>query len=109
MARKNRIRELREARGWSLEDLAARCVPATTRATVHKLERGNIRLSDDWRARLARALECAPWDLLPLEDRPPVPTDEEAEILNRFRGLSEPDQQKFVALLDILARNEQGN
>lgn len=59
----NRIREWRQKRGWSLQQLAE--ASDTTRAQIDKLERGERRLTVDWMIRLAKPLECLPADLLP--------------------------------------------
>jgi len=61
----NRIKELRLARGWSLDHLAGLIVPRTTASQIHKLESGDRRLTQQWMERVAAALEVAPVDLLP--------------------------------------------
>jgi len=61
----NRIRELRHARGWSLEHLASLIEPPTTASQVHKLESGDRRLTQQWMERVSRALSVAAVDLLP--------------------------------------------
>jgi len=60
----NNIRVLREARGWSMEELASALDPPTTAPTINKLEKGQRRLTDDWMRRIASALHCRPADLL---------------------------------------------
>lgn len=60
----NRIREWRQRRSLSLQQLAE--VSSTTRAQIDKLERGERRLTLDWMVRLAKPLDCLPADLLPL-------------------------------------------
>ena len=57
-----RIRELREARGWSQRELARRA--RTRQATIHALEAGDRRQIFELLDRIAAALECAPGDLL---------------------------------------------
>lgn len=52
---KNRIKDLREARGWSLEQLAARFGDSTTASTVHKLETGTMKLTTEWMEKLGKA------------------------------------------------------
>lgn len=59
----NRIREWRQKRGLSLQQLAE--ASDTTRAQIDKLERGERRLTVDWMLRIAAPLECLPADLLP--------------------------------------------
>lgn len=58
----NRIREWRQRRAMSVQQLATRI--GTTRQQIYKLERGERRLTEDWMRRLAAALGCHPADLL---------------------------------------------
>ena len=58
----NRIREWRLKRGLSMQALAERV--DTSRQQIHKLERGERRLTEDWMRRVASILDCAPADLL---------------------------------------------
>src|SRR5262245_56748691 len=58
----NRIRELREARGMTGEQLA-RAI-GTTSATIYKLERGDRRLTADWMEKIAAVLRCTIADLV---------------------------------------------
>ena len=59
----NGLRAMRERRGLSIEALAAR-LPRSSAKELKKLETGG-RLSFEWKARLAEALECAPDELEP--------------------------------------------
>ncbi len=58
---RNRIKDLREAKGWSQDQLGREI--GTTRQTISRLEAGLRRLSDVWIGKLTRALDCAPGDL----------------------------------------------
>jgi transcriptional regulator with XRE-family HTH domain len=58
----NRIRELRHARGWTLQRLAD--AVGTTKSQIDKLEKGFRRLTVDWMVRLAKPLKCDPRDLM---------------------------------------------
>lgn len=51
-----RIREVRRARGMTLEDVAKACIPATTPQTIGRLETGTRTVSVGWLNRIARAL-----------------------------------------------------
>ena len=51
-----RIREVRRARGMTLDDVAKACVPATTPQTVGRLETGTRTVSVGWLNRIAAAL-----------------------------------------------------
>lgn len=51
-----RIREVRRARGLTLEDVARACVPPTTPQTIGRLETGTRTVSIGWLNRIADAL-----------------------------------------------------
>ena len=59
-----RIREVRRARGLTLEDVAKRCDPPTTPQTVGRLETGTRTVSVGWLNRIARALGVEAQDLV---------------------------------------------
>lgn len=50
---KPRITQMRDDRGWTMEDSARRA--NTTKSTINKLEKGAVRLNEEWIARLAQA------------------------------------------------------
>ncbi len=58
----NRIRALRQRRGWTLQQLAD--ASGTSKSQIDKLEKGERRLTVDWMVRLAKPLGCDPRDLL---------------------------------------------
>jgi len=58
----NRIREIREAAGLSVDEVAERA--GTSGTQIRRLETGTRRLTVDWMQRLAEALECSPADLI---------------------------------------------
>jgi hypothetical protein len=63
---RNRIAELREARGMREVDLALACDPPVSNASViSRLETGILSLTQDWCYRLAPPLSCRPWDFFP--------------------------------------------
>ena len=59
-----RIREVRRARGLTLEDVAQRCEPQTTPQTIGRLETGTRTVSIGWLNRIARALGVEAQDLV---------------------------------------------
>src|ERR1051325_2825193 len=67
-----RIREVRHARGLTLEDVARACVPPTTAQTIGRLETGTRTVSVGWLNRIAAALGVEASDLVSLPDRPDV-------------------------------------
>jgi transcriptional regulator with XRE-family HTH domain len=59
-----RIREVRRARGLTLDDVARRCVPPTTPQTIGRLETGTRTVSVGWLNRIANALGVEAQDLV---------------------------------------------
>jgi len=97
---KNRIAELRKARGLTLQALAD-MVGASNQQISH-LEKGRRGLTVDWVDRLAGALECHPFDLL---DAPPqAKTEREHALLDLFRGMSDEQQDAFFQATAALAK-----
>jgi len=67
------IREVRRAKGLTLQEVADRCVPPTTAQTIGRLETGTRTVSVGWLNRIAAALGVAAADLVTLPDREDVP------------------------------------
>ena len=59
-----RIREVRRARGMTLDDVAQRCTPPTTPQTIGRLEPGTRTVSVGWLNRIAVALGVEANDLV---------------------------------------------
>jgi len=59
-----RIREVRRARGLTLDDVAQRCEPPTTPQTIGRLETGTRTVSVAWLNRIANALGVDAQDLV---------------------------------------------
>jgi hypothetical protein len=59
-----RIREVRRARGMTLDDVARNCVPPTTPQTIGRLETGTRTVSVGWLNRIADALRVDAKDLV---------------------------------------------
>jgi Helix-turn-helix domain len=68
-----RIREVRRARGMTLDDVARACVPATTAQTIGRLETGTRTVSVGWLNRIAAALGVDASDLVAGGDRVELP------------------------------------
>lgn len=64
----NRIRHWRELRGYSQDELGNLCKPKVSQQQIHKLERGERRLTPEYMRQIARPLGVTPPDLLPLTD-----------------------------------------
>ncbi|MGN6375335.1 MAG: helix-turn-helix domain-containing protein [Sphingomonas sp.] len=67
------IREVRRAKGLTLEEVAARCVPPTTAQTIGRLETGTRTVSVAWLNRIAEALGVVTADLVKLPERADLP------------------------------------
>jgi transcriptional regulator with XRE-family HTH domain len=67
------IREVRRARGMTLDDVACACDPPTTAQTIGRLETGTRTVSVAWLNRIAAALGVTASDLVTLPERPDVP------------------------------------
>ena len=63
-----RIREVRRAKGLTLDDVARRCSPPTTPQTIGRLETGTRTVSIGWLNRIADALGVAAGDLVGAQD-----------------------------------------
>ncbi len=68
-----RIREVRRARGMTLDDVARACVPPTTPQTIGRLETGTRTVSVGWLNRIAPALGVDASDLVDHPDRGELP------------------------------------
>jgi transcriptional regulator with XRE-family HTH domain len=68
-----RIREVRRARGLTLDEVAQRCDPPTTAQTIGRLETGTRTVSIGWLNRIARALGVEAQDLVDGSDTSELP------------------------------------
>lgn len=68
-----RIREVRRARGMTLDDVAKACSPPTTPQTIGRLETGTRTVSVGWLNRIASALGVDAADLVDHPDRAELP------------------------------------
>lgn len=66
------IREVRRAKGLTLEEVARRCDPPTTAQTIGRLETGMRTVSVGWLNRIAAALGVEASDLVRLPDQAEV-------------------------------------
>lgn len=68
-----RLREVRRARGMTLDEVASACVPSTTPQTIGRLETGARTVSVGWLNRIAKALGVDAADLIDHPDRGDLP------------------------------------
>ncbi|MEG3089616.1 helix-turn-helix domain-containing protein [Sphingomonas sp. PB4P5] len=67
------IREVRRAKGLTLDDVARACDPPTTAQTIGRLETGTRTVSVGWLNRIADALGVTAADLVKLPTRAEIP------------------------------------
>lgn len=96
----NRIRELRERRGWNLDQLGVRL--GMSGMSVSRLERGETRLKFDDLPRIADALGVEWHEIISQE---PSLSPDEAALIEEYRHL--PDDRKPNARPAIKALNPQ--
>lgn len=87
-----RIREVRRARGMTLEDVARKCSPPTTPQTIGRLETGTRTVSVGWLNRIAAALGVDAADLVDHPDRAELPV---VAVLG-VNGATAPRRQALV-------------
>lgn len=64
------IREVRHAKGFTLQEVADRCIPPTTAQTIGRLETGMRTVSVDWLNRIAAALGVEAAQLVRAPEQP---------------------------------------
>jgi len=79
---KNRVREIRKSKDMTLNELAEKT--GMTYSAIQKIDAGTVDLDTKWMKILSIALDCEPWELLPLDMQPNI-SPEELEILKAVR------------------------
>lgn len=97
----NRIREHRMAEGLSQQALAERI--GTSKVTVSELEAGKMQLTQEYMRRIARALDLAPADLLPLSENPGGLTTRERRLIEQLRNAPPDQREQLHRVADVLA------
>lgn len=105
MSMGTKIRELREARGMSLEDVAKLC--GTTRQAIYKYENEIVtNIPYDRIILLAKALNTTPSQLFDWEEDKKISSDEEGsltegekQVLELFRAIPEDQQPVVLAMI----------
>lgn len=79
----NRLKEIRLSKKLTQSELAQKV--GVTQGTIQKIETGHSDLSLTQMKMLSKALDCEPYELLPLEWQPQPLSDEEKLLLKLFR------------------------
>ena len=97
----NRIRAVRKRRGMTLKEVGAAI--GVSHGTISRIERGEMRLDDNYLDLIARALGCEPVELL--TDTPVAKTETQAEL---FRTIAELPDDSAAALLAAASAMRKG-
>jgi transcriptional regulator with XRE-family HTH domain len=107
----NRLRELRKAAKLTQVGLAERT--GVAQPTISQIESGSRSMDLAWMRTFARALGCAPADLLERDDNPDVLDEHERHLIKRYRladrnqrGTLERVAAAIIPLPDDTARKE---
>ena len=94
---KNRIREIREQKNMTQEQLAERI--GKVKSAISKLENGRAELTLSIMESIARVFQCHPSDLIddPIVPKRPI----EQELLLKFRTLREPEKRIIYKIMDM--------
>jgi transcriptional regulator with XRE-family HTH domain len=96
----NRIRALREAKGWTQKELAERM--QIVFSTVGRLETGALELTIGWMRRFADEFDCAMGDLLLEKDNPEGLSDAERYLLHLLRRAGPDATQRMIGIAELL-------
>lgn len=102
----SRIREVRKAKGLTLDEIAKRCNPPTTAQTIGRLETGMRTLSLGWLNRIAGALGVDSAELLALPDQDELPVaaildHKGAHALKKAEAISQPTIERDMVALRV--------
>lgn len=96
-----RFRELRAARGLTLEALGAEV--DALKAEIERLANNKRPINASWAIRLAPALGCSPLEILDIDTRDGLLRSDELALLSKFRSLPQETRVKCMQLIDVLA------
>lgn len=96
----NRLREMRVKAKVSQKALAL--ATGVTQGAISNLENGKRALTVEWMRAFARALGCAPADLLDEQDNPYRLQDDEREFVRIYRAASAEDKEKLQRVTEAL-------
>lgn len=100
-----RIRELRELRGFSQNELAERAGYASGKAMISQIENGKIQISSPRLHALAKALNVTPNVLLGIDDGLEDLNSENALILSKLNQLNEEGRKMVLEYIDFISSN----
>ena len=81
----NRLRDIRKQKGLTQQELSEKA--GLSQAQIARLESGQSELTIEQMKIFAAALNCEPWELLPLEMQPSI-NQKELELVRLLRALN---------------------
>lgn len=99
----NRIAELRRLKGWSQEVLAEKV--GAHKMTIHRLEKGETKLTVEWMQKLAHVFECSAADLLDFAALAEAEDDVEPVALEGMGRMMAAMARKGIAGYRVIGRS----
>lgn len=87
---KNRLRDMRKRSGLTQQELSEKA--GLSQAQIARLESGQSELTIEQMRIFAAALDCEPWELLPLEMQPSI-NQKELELVRLLRALNNTSEK----------------
>lgn len=81
----NRIEIIRKQKGLTQEQLAK--LLGCNQGVIQKIEKGITKLNTDWMRKIATALNCEPWELLPLDMQPKL-NPKDLELIKLLKAIT---------------------
>ena len=99
----NYLREIRQDRGLTTEQLAEKVGTSNQQVSNHEI--GKRKLNIEWIRKYSDALECHPSDII---DGPAAPTTERSKkMLETFENMSDQDQERFISMAEAYIKKEE--
>jgi transcriptional regulator with XRE-family HTH domain len=105
--RKNYIRVLREARGWTLQEVAEKV--GVKNPHISMLENGSRGINIEMLYKLAEAFEVHPLEITEGPVSQDIQENKEAQLLKLFRDLPLDQQSLYLSLGKTFVRESKGN
>jgi transcriptional regulator with XRE-family HTH domain len=97
-----KLREARNARGLTLQQVGQRCDPPTTSSQIWKLETGRRQLKTEWVGKLARALQCEQCEIT--DELTMMVSLEERAMLVKWRSLPATQRDAIMETINNLIK-----
>lgn len=101
---RSRLRELRKRAGLTQAELAERT--GVSQPAISQMENDATTMDTAWMRALARELNCTPADLLSDEDNPDRLSEQERELIHKFRKATGAQRELITRVADPLGDAE---